>query len=261
MTTKPMSALVADMIPTRQNSVERLIARQEWAEQNVHDCQEDCDRMGKIAVQLEYDKEPTRVACPLFSRDCRRGKRFYAGMKKMAEESIPTAIPPRYRKTLVKADETESIRRVREWDGQGVLYIHGLTGTGKSFAAAWWPFNRIMQRLEKEWEEPYRWREITAYEMRWFTAFDICLDRANMYEARNTPMLIIDDLGCESDTITNRAIINDLIAYRYSYSVPTIITSNLDPDEMQTRYKARMYERIIQTGKVVDSGRINKRIR
>lgn len=217
--------------------------------------------MGKIAVQLEGDKEPTRVACPLFSRECRRGKRFYAGMKKMAEESIPTAIPPRYRKALIKADETESIRRVREWDGQGVLYIHGLTGTGKSFAAAWWPFNRIMQRLEKEWEEPYRWREITAYEMRWFTAFDICLDRANMYEARNTPMLIIDDLGCESDTITNRAIINDVIAYRYSYSVPTIITSNLDPDEMQTRYKARMYERIIQTGKVVDSGRINKRIR
>lgn len=217
--------------------------------------------MGKIAVQLEGDKEPTRVACPLFGRECRRGKRFYAGMKKMAEESIPTAIPPRYRKALVKADDTESIRRVREWDGQGVLYIHGLTGTGKSFAAAWWPFNRIMQRLEKEWEEPYRWREITAYEMRWFTAFDICLDRANMYEARNTPMLIIDDLGCESDTITNRAIINDVIAYRYSYSVPTIITSNLDPDEMQTRYKARMYERIIQTGKVVDSGHINKRIR
>jgi DNA replication protein DnaC len=117
-----------------------------------------------------------------------------------------------------------------------------------------------MQRLEKEWEEPYRWREITAYEMRWFTAFDICLDRANMYEARNTPMLIIDDLGCESDTITNRAIINDVIAYRYSYSVPTIITSNLDPDEMQTRYKARLYERIIQTGKVVDAGRYNKRI-
>lgn len=216
--------------------------------------------MGKIAVQLEGDKEPTRVACPLFGRECRRGKRFYAGMKKMAEESIPTAIPPRYRKALVKADETESIRRVREWDGQGVLYIHGLTGTGKSFAAAWWPFNRIMQRLEKEWEEPYRWREITAYEMRWFTAFDICLAQANMYEARNTPMLIIDDLGCESDTITNRAIINDVIAYRYSYSVPTIITSNLDPDEMQTRYKARMYERIIQTGKVVDSGRYNKRI-
>ena len=31
-------------------------------------------------------------------------------------------------------------------------------------------------------------------------------------------------------------------------------------EEMQTRYKARLYERIIQTGKVVDAGRINKRI-
>lgn len=216
--------------------------------------------MGKIAVQLEGDNEPVWVACPLFKRECRRGKMFYAQMIKLAEESIPTAIPPRYRKALVKYDETEAIRGVREWSGQGVLYVHGMTGTGKSFAAAWWPFNRIMQRLEQEWEEPYRWREITAYEMRWFTAFDICLDRVNMYEARSTPLLIVDDLGCESDTPANRAIINDLIAYRYSYSVPTIITSNLDPDELKARYKDRMYERIIQTGKVVDSGRYNKRL-
>ena len=72
--------------------------------------------------------------------------------------------------------------------------------------------------------------------------------------------LIIDDLGCESDTPANRAVINDLIAYRYSYSVPTIITSNLDPDELKARYKDRMYERIIQTVKVVDAGRYNKRI-
>ena len=43
-----------------------------------------------------------------------------------------------------------------------------------------------------------------------------------------------------SDTPANRAVINDLIAYRYSYSVPTIITSNLDPDELKARYKNRI---------------------
>lgn len=260
MTLKRMKELVGDSIPTRRNLIDRMIKLQLWADKNIQDCQADCDRLGKISIQLEKDEVPLRVACPVFNRDCNRGKTFLSEIKQIAEDSIPSAIPPRYRKNLTQYDETEAIRGVREWNGLGVMYIHGLTGTGKSFAAAWWPFNRIMQRLEKEWEEPYRWREITAYEMRWFTAFDICLDRANMYEARNTPMLIIDDLGCETDSPTNKAIINDLIAYRYSYGVPTIITSNLTPQEMSSRYKDRLYERIIQTGKVVDAGRYNKRL-
>ena len=59
--------------------------------------------MGKIEVQLKGDDTPTRVACPLFGRECRRGKGSTPGMIKMAEESIPTAIPPRYRKALAKA--------------------------------------------------------------------------------------------------------------------------------------------------------------
>ena len=89
---------------------------------------------------------------------------------------------------------------------------------------------------------------------------DICIDRTIMQEARNAPLLIIDDLGCEVESATNKAIINDLIANRYSHRKPTIITSNLSMEELQSRYKDRMYERILQTGHIVDAGSFNKRL-
>lgn len=258
--TKLISKIVADMIPARKSLVDRMCELQDWADKNIHDCQMDCDSKGRIKIQLEGDEVPLPVGCPVFSRECNRGKAILAEMRQKAEDSVPSEIPERYRKSIVQYDETEAIRGARQWNGAGVMYICGSTGTGKTYAAAWWVYNRLFQRLEKNWDEPFMWQEAAKYEMRWFSAFDICIDRTIMQEARNAPLLIIDDLGCEVESATNKAIINDLIANRYSHRKPTIITSNLSMEELQSRYKDRMYERILQTGHIVDAGSFNKRL-
>ena len=240
--------------------VEKIIARQDWAKENIHDCQQDCDKKSKIPTFLEGDADTIWVACPLLTKDCRRGKLMMKNMNEYALKTIPSAIPNRYAKELYRADETDAILGVKSWNGKGVLYIYGATGTGKSYAAAWSSYYRILQRIEPHWDEEFYWSEHAQDGTEWLTAFDICFDKPSLYAARDAAVLIIDDLGCEVDSPTNRAIINDLISQRYANKKSTIITSNLTPFEMNDRYKERMHERITQTGLFVDAGTCNKRM-
>lgn len=94
----------------------------------------------------------------------------------------------------------------------------------------------------------------------WLSAYSICFERANFYDAISAPLLILDDLGAEVKTPTAKSALNDLILARYSGKLPTIITSNLSLDDLNQQYGARMYERIIQYGKAVDCGHENLRL-
>ena len=67
-------------------------------------------------------------------------------------------------------------------------------------------------------------------------------------------MLVLDDLGCDVETPTNKATINELIGVRYNFERPTIITSNLNPEDISRRYMPRMYERLVQSNNFVDAG-------
>lgn len=60
----------------------------------------------------------------------------------------------------------------------------------------------------------------------------------------HTGLLVLDDFGAEypSGWVLNK--VDAIITRRYNYLLPTIITSNLKPDEMKGRYVARVVDRL-----------------
>ena len=73
-------------------------------------------------------------------------------------------------------------------------------------------------------------------------------EQLDAYESLfKTPMLIIDDLGEEPKEIMVYGMIHtpliDLISERYSRRLLTIITTNLDTDEIKDKYGPRIYDR------------------
>jgi DNA replication protein DnaC len=62
----------------------------------------------------------------------------------------------------------------------------------------------------------------------------------------NAELLIIDDLGTEQDTEWSRSMIYNIIDSRYRIKKPLIITTNVPKENLEERYYARTYNRIIE---------------
>lgn len=60
----------------------------------------------------------------------------------------------------------------------------------------------------------------------------------------HTSLLILDDMGAEyaNDWVLNK--VDAIITARYNNMMPTIITTNLTPDQMKARYMIRIYDRL-----------------
>ena len=59
-------------------------------------------------------------------------------------------------------------------------------------------------------------------------------------QVRSTPLLILDDLGTESATLWAREKLYQLLNHRYNLRLPTVITSNLKPDQLDPRIYSLM---------------------
>lgn len=62
--------------------------------------------------------------------------------------------------------------------------------------------------------------------------------RINKFQ--NASVLIIDDLGAEMDSQWTNVVNFRILDYRYANMLPTVISSNLTPDQMATRLGSRM---------------------
>ena len=76
----------------------------------------------------------------------------------------------------------------------------------------------------------------------------------NSYDARfdffcNIPLLVLDDLGVESDTAWVNEHLDTIVDYRAVRRLPLIITSNLSKDELPPRIRSRVQR--VPFGKVV----------
>lgn len=72
---------------------------------------------------------------------------------------------------------------------------------------------------------------------------------------KETTLLFIDDLGTEQTEVkifgSQYKPIIDLLSYRYEKRLITIITTNLTPKEIRSRYGERIYSRFQETAKVI----------
>lgn len=252
-----MNGLAAGLTKTL-SLFDRIIKAREWAQQNIDECLEDCDERAQL--EISPFGENIVVPCPLLSRECGRGRRFIAQGRSFALASMPDDIPRRFRRSVAAAWETAALCGARMWDGKGFLYLYGATGAGKSFAAAWRVYYGLLQQVEKDWSSPSKWPEAVKARGSWYSAFSVCLERKNLYDACAASVLILDDLGSEARTEGNKSVINELVSVRYNEMRPTIITSNLGLRDLEERYSARLYERVIQNGRATDCGANNMRL-
>ena len=68
-------------------------------------------------------------------------------------------------------------------------------------------------------------------------------------EMRRVPLLVLDDLGAEKDTDWTRERLFSLIDYRYAELMPTVITTNVDPRQLDERVASRLTDK--HTGRIV----------
>jgi DNA replication protein DnaC len=62
---------------------------------------------------------------------------------------------------------------------------------------------------------------------------------------RDVPLLILDDLGTENTTPWAREKLYQIINHRYNFSLPTVITSNRDPKDIDPRVLSRMFDAVL----------------
>jgi DNA replication protein DnaC len=66
-------------------------------------------------------------------------------------------------------------------------------------------------------------------------------------QLRNTPLLVLDDLGAQSSTPWAQEKLFQLINHRYNAQLPTVITTNQRLDELDPRLRSRLMDAVLVT--------------
>ena len=74
----------------------------------------------------------------------------------------------------------------------------------------------------------------------------------NMYEVyKNIDYLCIDDLGTEKPTDWMQSMFISILNHRFMWNLPTVITTNLELDELSDHIETRMYSRIMENYEII----------
>jgi DNA replication protein DnaC len=66
-------------------------------------------------------------------------------------------------------------------------------------------------------------------------------------QLRNTPLLVLDDLGAQSSTSWAQEKLFQLLNHRYNAQLPTVITTNQRLDELDPRLRSRLMDAVLVT--------------
>ena len=125
------------------------------------------------------------------------------------------------------------------------LYLFGNAGSGKTMLAC-----LALNELILQFQEKVKFMKITRdffnhlrssynQESEWYGRGD------NLFKAlAEVPALVIDDFGVQADSSWEQRTLYDLIDARYEAELPTIITSNVPPQEIESSFKNRIYSRL-----------------
>lgn len=122
---------------------------------------------------------------------------------------------------------------------EGWLLLEGTYGCGKTHLAA------AVANLRLHQGEPVLFITSpdlldhlrSAYAPNSDLTYDETFDRV-----RNTPLLILDDLGVENPSEWAQEKLFQLLNHRYNHNLPTIITTNMNIDRLDARVRSRLLD-------------------
>ena len=165
------------------------------------------------------------------------------------EPKIFKQFPPRLQRDL-----TDFPYKLSDIPKFGSHYIYGDTSTGKTLMAA----HMYLQARKKQYFErlPGKFFFISAHDF--FEELKESFDspdkdeHAIMAKYRIAEFLVLDDLGDTRFTDWSISQLQVLINYRYEYLLPTVITSNLDLNQLaEASGDDRISSRITRMGKLL----------
>lgn len=152
-------------------------------------------------------------------------------------------------------DAAFRVARAYAENPEGWLVLHGAFGTGKTHLAAAVANHRLAQG------EPVVFIVVPDLLDHLRSTFsptsEVTYDE--LFETvRNTPLLILDDLGSQTSTEWAKEKLYQILNHRYNKGLPTVITTNLSPDEIEPRLRSRIGDS--QLSKLCEIRDIDKRL-
>lgn len=140
----------------------------------------------------------------------------------------------------INLQETFNACRAYAADPQGWLVLAGVSGCGKTHLAAAIAHHRVehdqgdvMFIVTPDLLDHLR----AAFSPSSTTPYDRRFD-----EIKNTPLLVLDNLGTESATPWAKEKLFQLLNYRYSALLPTVITTSAEPKKMEPWLRTRLFD-------------------
>ncbi|MEY0287993.1 ATP-binding protein [Providencia rettgeri] len=154
---------------------------------------------------------------------------------------------------LAKHNLTVCQQYVNTWEdrknaGEGLIFC-GIPGTGKTHLAV-----SIAREIAEDLQESVfittAARIIRAFRRTWsgnseFSELDV------LAKYCDPDLLIIDEIGVQYGTDSERNILFEVINDRYEYLLPTILISNLPLNELEEMLGERVVDRLLQGGTVL----------
>ena len=145
------------------------------------------------------------------------------------------SIPPQETASLQEAfDASEQFAK----NLKGWLLLEGLYGSGKTHLAAAIANDTVYRGIPTLF--------ITAPDLLDYLRFSFSDPESNLEtrfeEIRNAALLIMDDFGTQNGTPWAQEKLFQIINYRYINRLPTVITTNLILDEIESRIRSRLQD-------------------
>jgi len=150
------------------------------------------------------------------------------------------------------------------------MYVWGGVGTGKTHLAVARAFEALRTTGISYWDTKAgcgnirRWDPLTSDTLVFGSVPELMFEIRKSFNDRSAPsegqildkyrsayFLVLDDLGANRVTPYCLEALYLIIDYRYRNNMPTLITSNLDPEALAKEYDDRMASRILSLGGVL----------